>query len=360
MFMIALRDGSNIATCCIPTLMSDLMSDSVNRDTRPRVLSVPSMQRTNRYLCAWYDAAKVDPVLAVRHRIQEYKRTVFNPLWIWQHRREFDILHFHWQFQQVGVARCVLTTLVARKLGKQVFWTVHEVLPHDQRNLLKHFLIGVFLVRLADCVIVHNEYTEERLRRVFRSSRMIWRIEHPDYAIQPLRQTVAKSILGEKRFMYLFFGYIKAYKGLDLLIKAFDDRALDAVLYIVGQFPTVPGEEFTLGVNKNGIVLRAGECSEGDLDVYLSAADVVVLPYTVCYTSGALHRSLQHGKVLVVSRAVARTLQQANGRILVFEDADDLWKALLKARQAPTDSVPKTTLNVEQEQYQGVVSKLYR
>lgn len=329
--------------------------------SKPRVLSIPGIRGTNKYLQNWYSAANVNVVFQCRHRASEYKRTIFNPVWLIKHRNEFDAFHLHWQFQHLGVLRCLMIFVLCRLMRKKLVWTVHEVIPHDRRSTVRHMAVNILLSLMASRVIVHNKYILERYRRHFGSRRKVCMIEHPDYEIVAISQSEAKNILQEKQFMYLYFGYLKRYKGIDQLINNFDDRELEAVLYIVGQFPRLPGEEYQLCVTKNGITLKSGECPEDMLDVYISAADVVVLPYVVCETSGALHRALQHGKVIVISSAIARTIECCAANVIVYERPSDLKAALKKARtMITTNNIVPDIFNIYNIDYQNVVSKIYR
>jgi hypothetical protein len=133
------------------------------------------------------------------------------------------------------------------------------------------------------------------------------------------------------------------------LTNAFDAHDLDAVLYVLGHFSrsVAARDKVTIGVN--GVVFVSQNLSDQDLDRYISAADIVVIPYRTCYTSATLHRALQLGKFVVASRAVWRTVP-TNDRILQFENEKDLPLILKKARQLDTAPlVPKTKLDLLQK-----------
>jgi beta-1,4-mannosyltransferase len=255
----------------------------------------------------------------------------------------------------------VSSVLLCRALGKRVIWTVHEVLPHSGERRINSWLTGFFLSRLAERIIVHNRYSAERIRKFFGVSRTIEVVELPDYRIIPIDQKQAKDKLGESRFLYLFFGYFHGYRGANLLIEHFDTKKLQAVLYVQGHFGQPIRKKNIVRIAQNGIIIKAENMSEEMLDLHISAADVIVLPYRVCFTSAAAHRAIQHGKLLVVSKAVARTLDNVNDRIIVFENENDLPAALEKARQMDTASLPpKTSLNFEQSEYRQRLQKFYR
>ncbi|MSQ23119.1 MAG: glycosyltransferase [Chloroflexi bacterium] len=322
-----------------------------------RVLSLPDIHGTNTYLRIWYEAAGVEPVLPIPHRLAEYQRTICNPQWLRAHRDDFDVLHVQWLYAQLPFVAFCRALFTVRALGKRIVWTVHEVLPHDGENVAKHRAIGTLLARLADRVVVHTAYAQAEYRRLFPARNNVHLIGLPDYEVELTPQAAAKARLNEDRFIFLFFGHIKRYKGLDLLLSAFDPKALDAALYVVGEFGQ--GADDPVRVAQDEVVLRTGECSESDLDLYLSAADAIVLPYRRCYTSAALQRAEQHGKALVLSREVARTMTGMHHHAQVFDGPDHIAAALLAARQGPGGPGPRSFRNIEDALYRAELAALY-
>ena len=84
------------------------------------------------------------------------------------------------------------------------------------------------------------------------------------------------------------------------------------------------------------------------------------MPYRICYTSGAAHRALQLGKLMVVSRAVGRSLPTSD-RIIQYDDEKEIATALMQVRERDTSPLPpKTSLNFEQPEYRARVQRFYR
>jgi glycosyltransferase involved in cell wall biosynthesis len=156
-------------------------------------------------MTTWYQTAAVDVVLQVEH--DSLGRTVFNPVWLYRHRDEFDVYHIQWEIRLARFPLLLASLLLCRHLKKRILWTAHEPLPHQQDFLLRSWLSGFALARLADVVIAHNDFTAGEVQRLFLSRRKIEVIEHPDYLVHPLPQAQAKGSLQEKRFIFLSFGY---------------------------------------------------------------------------------------------------------------------------------------------------------
>jgi len=112
---------------------------------------------------------------------------------------------------------------------------------------------------------------------------------------------------GEKRILY--FGVLKPYKGVDILLEAFarlPARLIkETVLQIVG-FPKIPVEPLQNLARRLGIENRVfwdlRFVDEKEVAGYFSQADIVVLPYRRIDQSGVLMTALAFGKPIVASR----------------------------------------------------------
>lgn len=105
----------------------------------------------------------------------------------------------------------------------------------------------------------------------------------------------AREVLGlEEKRVILFFGYIKQYKGVDLLIKSFPllrKKIGNAVLLIVGEI--YGNKQYYLELIKNTgfereIILKDEYVSDDDVELYFKSADVLVLPYRQATQSGVI------------------------------------------------------------------------
>jgi glycosyltransferase involved in cell wall biosynthesis len=112
----------------------------------------------------------------------------------------------------------------------------------------------------------------------------------------------------------LFFGYSSYYKGLDVLLDALDivrKTIPDVELYVLaGRHPRLRGEAryeaFYQRLRRRARASRAiwhdRYVSEEELAEFMSAADVIVLPYTVAYgASSPLHAAFAARKPVLVS-----------------------------------------------------------
>jgi glycosyltransferase involved in cell wall biosynthesis len=135
------------------------------------------------------------------------------------------------------------------------------------------------------------------------------KIEHPwyDHFGEKLPKDKARSILklSENKKTLLFFGLIRDYKGLDILIKAFSKMDDSFQLIIAGEIYG-SSEKYQqlieLSENKN-IHLFNAYIPDDEVNIYFSAADVCVLPYRTATQSGVTGTSF-HFEVPVVATDV--------------------------------------------------------
>jgi glycosyltransferase involved in cell wall biosynthesis len=140
------------------------------------------------------------------------------------------------------------------------------------------------------------------------------------------------------------FGLLRPYKGLDLLAAAWPSVAEhhpDAWLYVVGAGGAgLPAVERLRSSAQCDV--RQGFVPEEDVDAWLAAADVAVLPYSKGVYSAVLHRALSHGTPSIASPGLAEQTEHfAAGRIVPLDApawTDAMRDALARAplpRPAP-------------------------
>ena len=105
----------------------------------------------------------------------------------------------------------------------------------------------------------------------------------------------------------LFFGFIRAYKGLDLLLGAFADERLrqqNVKLVVAGEFYGDP-EPYYKQIKDLGIEDRVVLCTDfipdGEVNRYFSAADIVAQPYKTATQSGVTQIAFHFEKPMLVT-----------------------------------------------------------
>jgi len=199
---------------------------------------------------------------------------------------------------------------VARRLkggSCKVVAIADNIIPHE-RHIIDRPFTKYFLSGLDGCVTLCDAVAED-LRKWAPElpSKVIF---HPLYSHfgEKLPREEAERILGLTPGMknLLFFGLIREYKGLDILLKAFDTLPEDYQLIVAGECYG-PFDKYQELIDaspaKDRIHLFRHYIDDADVKKYFSAADLTVLPYRSATQSGVSSASY-HFEVPMVVTAV--------------------------------------------------------
>src|ERR1044071_6062324 len=207
-----------------------------------------------------------------------------------------DVVHYQW---------LTMPALDARLLPPQRprVMTAHYVLPPGasrRRVAAAHRAFGSM-----DAVIAHSEHGARSLREgVGIDAARVHVIPHGafDYLTAlPEEKPLPPELEGAEGPVILFFGLLRPYKGLDVLLDAFSPVE-GAELWIVGK-PRMDIEPLrraaTAATGRVRFVTRFVE--DAEIPAIFRAADLVALPYLDAEHSGVLYTGLAFGKPLVLS-----------------------------------------------------------
>jgi glycosyltransferase involved in cell wall biosynthesis len=232
-----------------------------------------------------------------------------------------------------------------RWLGVPVATTAHVVTAHERTRFQDRVYRRIH--RSSALIIAHSEYDRNRLLDEFAvdPGRVVV-IPHGDYGFfvddgtPPERESARRSLgLAPSAEVALFFGYIREYKGLDVLLDAWPAvaRALPhARLVIAGdpvRLPSARRAELQAWAARLGAVHRFGYVPFADVTRYIAAADVLVLPYRHVSQSGVLFLALSLGLPVVATRVggLPEMLRDDESALLVPpRSAVDLAEALIR------------------------------
>ena len=189
-------------------------------------------------------------------------------------------------------------------------WTVHNVLPHECADPT---LEAALRQEIADRVDVIHVMCEETINDCAEWYRLpaskVRVVPHPSYIdVYPNlvdRSTARRELgLADDEFIYLCFGQIRPYKGVDGLLDAFESVAsMDpaARLLLVGKPGRFGGVRQIADRARSlpQIVGNLNAVPDVDVQLYFNAADVVVLPYQAVLNSGALLLAYSFGRPVV-------------------------------------------------------------
>ncbi|MBW3573309.1 MAG: glycosyltransferase family 4 protein [Actinobacteria bacterium] len=148
--------------------------------------------------------------------------------------------------------------------------------------------------------------------------------------------------LPDDEVVFLSIGFIQPHKGFDRAVRAFARTPyMGARLEVVGSVRVEEPEYLdhldelrALVAATPGVELREGYLSDEAFDVWLVAADVVVLPYRHIWSSGVMERAAMFDRPVIASRVGGLAAQAAPGTVLVDDD-DELAAAMRAAMRTP-------------------------
>lgn len=224
-----------------------------------------------------------------------------------------------------------------RLLGPPVVYTAHVVTPHERIRFQDTIYRRIH--RLPDLIVAHSEFDRTRVLEEFGvEPRRVTVIPFGEFGFfergreLPDRKVARRDLgIGPQEPVALFFGYIREYKGLDLLLEAWPQvaTASPAARLIVAGDPVrlspARSGQLEAWAARVGAVCRFSYIPFSEVTSYFVAADVLVMPYRQISQSGVLFLGLSLG-VAVVATSVG-------GLPEILRDGDS---ALLIAPESPS------------------------
>jgi len=230
-----------------------------------------------------------------------------------------DLIVFQWWVS--FWAPCFWGLLTLLKQYKNLF-IVHNVLPHEVRFFDR--ALTKIVLKMVDSAIVLSRNEMRRLMELVPSLCNIQVCPLPIFSLfNPIevdqlnaRKKIKLSEDGNP--VVLFFGMIRAYKGLiDLLyaVKQLKDRGVEVNLLVVGEFWENKRQYYEL-VSELGIesqvVFSDGYISDGEVGYYFKAADLYVAPYRSGTQSASTKVALSFGIPMVITDVISDNLITAH------------------------------------------------
>jgi beta-1,4-mannosyltransferase len=267
-----------------------------------------------------------------------------------------DVVHLQWQhpvfvastFPSAFIKTCAFfgQWAILRFFGVRFVWTVHNVVNHHGRFVRWELTVARLWARMVDGIIVHCDTARTIVADAYRiTPARITVVPHGTFSAHytaPHRtQTELRTELELPvgAHVFLFFGLIRAYKGVETLIATFQKMAASGrELVIVGRpEPLQLAWELQQQSNNNEHIRFVFEYVTDDrLPHYICAADVVVLPYVDILTSGAVNLAGAFSRPVIVPRRGC-FLDLPEGGCIKYDPGhkDGLESALVAALTAP-------------------------
>jgi len=220
-----------------------------------------------------------------------------------------------------------------------------NVLPHEKRPGDRPFT--KYFLGSCDAFVTMSDSVMDDLRKL-EKTKPAKRVIHPLYDNfgEIIPKTTARRLLNEKlqldidekEKIILFFGFIRRYKGLDILFRAMAEPGIKASgirLLVAGEFYEERGhyqkliEELKIGKQ---LILKTDFIPDAEVQYYLCAADAVIQPYRHATQSGVTPLAYHFEKPMIVSNVgsfAEHVLHEQTGLVTIPEPGA-LAKAILR------------------------------
>jgi glycosyltransferase involved in cell wall biosynthesis len=222
----------------------------------------------------------------------------------------------------------------------------HNVLPHERWPADE--MLTRLLLRRAGAALTHSAEEAARARALAPAAQVMAASLPPHLpAAVPVRRRgdhAAADDHAERdvtlrpgRCRLLFFGIVRPYKGLDVLLRALARAPAHVVLTVAGEFWGRAEDETRALIDRLGIAgrvtLRPGYVPADQIRGLFAAADALVLPYRSATSSQNVWLAFAHGVPVIVTRAgtlADQVRDGADGLVCQPGDEDDLRRALVR------------------------------
>ena len=218
-----------------------------------------------------------------------------------------DLLIVRYWLPFMGTCLGTILRIAKKNHHTKIICIADNVIPHEHRIGDKQFT--KYFIKPVDAFITMSEKVMNDLRTI--TQKIAMQTVHPLYDNfgERIDKTEARNHLhlpADERII-LFFGFIRKYKGLDILLDAMgilQQKHFNLKLLIAGEWyeDKKPYDEQIerLGI-KDALILQSNFISDSEVKHYLSAADFVIQPYRNATQSGVTPLAFHFEKPMLVT-----------------------------------------------------------
>ena len=242
--------------------------------------------------------------------------------------KRYDIFHLHWihpfgfptnnKLFQNFLTRAffsvyfMLFLKLVILLNFKLIWTVHEAIP-TEKEPINGIWARRFLSKLCDAKIVHAKSSIEEMQKLGINTKNTYITYHGNY-IGVYKNNITKESarkylkFSKKDFIFLFFGQIKPYKGVEDLLETFKQlikKRKNVRLLIAGKCDNKDLKKMLNNYKeelKEDVKIYTEHIKNDKIQYYFNCADAVVYPFKKITTSGSVILALSFGKPIICPR----------------------------------------------------------
>jgi len=219
-----------------------------------------------------------------------------------------DIIVVRFWIPFMGPALGTILRRVKKNKHTKIICIADNVIPHEHRPGDRTFTR--YFLKSCDAFITMSEKVMTDLR-FFQKNKPVKIVQHPLYDNfgSPVSKDEARQKLGlpKEEKIVLFFGFIRHYKGLDILLQSMADERIKKAgikLMIAGEFYEDNRKYFDLIDRlkiQDQLIVKTDFIPDLEVRDYLCAADAVIQPYRNATQSGVTPLAYHFEKPMVVT-----------------------------------------------------------
>lgn len=222
-------------------------------------------------------------------------------------RQKPDLVICRFWLPIMGPCLGTILRLIQRNKHSKIIGLIDNIIPHEKR--FGDRPLAQYFASACSAFVVMSRAVEVEMQSF--TKRPIAYIPHPiydTYGEKCERLAALKTLqLDENQRYILFFGFIRHYKGLDLLIEAMGTegvKKMNLKLIVAGEFyedEKIYKEKIADLNLENSVILHADFIPTDAVRYYFAAADLVVQPYRTATQSGISQVAYHFEKPMIVT-----------------------------------------------------------
>lgn len=267
-----------------------------------------------------------------------------NPLnWLtvgnWLKKKKPDLIICKFWMPFFGPSYGTVFRQVKKNHHTRIVCVVDNIIPHEKRIIDRPF--ARYFVNSVDAFIVMSESVGSDMKQ-FVKKQPVSLVRHPiydNYGTLYDKKSACESLgISPKPTYLLFFGFIRKYKGLDLLIRAMDDPYFEknnVRLIIAGEYYDDEDSYKNLIENleyPETVLEHTHFIPDDAVGKYFGAADLVVQPYKSATQSGISQLAIYFEKPMVVTDVggLKEIIGDEKGGFVVKPEVESIRQAIIR------------------------------
>lgn len=260
----------------------------------------------------------------------------------------------------MGPAFGTILRQIKKNKRTQVITIIDNIIPHESRpgdRLFTKYFVGA-----VDGFVAMTQSVLEEIS-IFDRNKPRLLSPHPIFdnfgALRPKAEAIEKlGLSGEYRYM-MFFGFVRDYKGLDLLLDAYADprfRTSDIRLIIAGEYYSNK-EQYQQQITALGLddyVYQYDQfIADSEVANYFNACDLLVQPYKTATQSGVTQIAYHFDKPMIVTDVGGLSEMCPDGKVgyVVPPRSEDIANAIFRFFEDTDLEKIQSSLQEEKKKY---------